>query len=149
VIERAQSLAKTLGHVGVYESELIAGPKPEEFDIMPTAENVLFRQAEEIEAYREQLDEGANENSRLRVELQNERLARSRDRLALTDALRDAGRERAAAMLAFNKANAELNEAFQVLVAHGYAEPVEEGAEFWLPDLVCIALHRAEQTFVA
>ena len=143
---RAESLGRALEHVGVYPGELVEVKGG--VSAMLTAENVLLRQAEEIAALREMLDRGEGDIDKgaafhldiARRNLAYERQARSADNAAYADALRAAGREKAALTLCHDAAHRELNAVLDVLIERRYVVGVEDGDEVNLPLLVALAV---------
>lgn len=147
----AKRLGEVLEHVGVHPAELVAVEGG--VSAFMTAENVLLRQAEEIEVYRQMLvDDGETDETELEVARRNlayERQGRSVDRIAYADALRAAGREKGALSLCHDKAHRELNAIFDALVARNLSLPVDDGVEVNLPLLVELALDKTIVPFQA
>lgn len=138
---RIESLGAVLEHVGVYACELVVVDGGRGVSAMLTAENVLLRQAEEVEALREQLDKRHSPTQDVLMRnLGYERQMRSADRIAYTDALRAAGREKGELTIARDKAHYELNEIVDVLVSRGVLTPPEDGTEIDLPAVIAEVL---------
>lgn len=142
---RAQHLGAVLEHVGVYDGELIHVPGG--VSAMLTAENVLLRQAEEIEAYRDMVDGPTVEHLRHELEVAQrnlgyERQGRSADRITYAEALRVSGREKGELSLRLMAAERELNGVLDVLLVRGLVDPVEDGAAVDLVTVVSDAVDR-------
>lgn len=158
--ERMDKLSTALEHVGVHPAERVMIDEGH-YDVLLTAENVLLRQAEVIDAYRELVSDLTEQI--MQHELQEwqdsfrdvvhqrdvaqhnlgyERQGRSADRIAYVEALRVAGREKGEITLCHDKAHRELNAVLDLLVARGLCLPVEEGVEVDLVTVVSDVLDR-------
>jgi len=74
IVTEVRSLLQTLEHVGVHDAEIVERTEDGYGRVMPTAENVLLRQAEEIEAYRDMLSDRLVSNELAELKRENTKL---------------------------------------------------------------------------